>query len=261
MPSAAAALLILPRVIGHRGARASAPENTLAGIRRAHAEGASWVEFDVKLTADGHPILMHDETLDRTTDGRGPVAARTLAEVSQLDAGGRFAPGFRGERVPTLGQALDLLASLGMGFNLEIKPCPGREAETAEAALGVLARRWPTNRPVPVISSFKVLSLMAARAASPDLPLGYLTEELAPDWADGVAVLGCRTVHPNWRNLTRAQVEAVKAAGYPLLVWTVNEPARARELIAWGADSLITDCPALIAAALDRAPALKPHAK
>ena len=261
MPGAAAVLLDLPRVIGHRGARASAPENTLAGIRRAHAEGASWVEFDVKLTADGHPILMHDETLDRTTDGRGPVAARTLAEVSQLDAGGRFAPGFRGERVPTLGQALDLLASLGMGFNLEIKPCPGREAETAEAALGVLARRWPTNRPVPVISSFKVLSLMAARAASPDLPLGYLTEELAPDWADGVAVLGCRTVHPNWRNLTRAQVEAVKAAGYPLLVWTVNEPARARELIAWGADSLITDCPALIAAALDRAPALKPHAK
>jgi len=245
--------LSVPRLIGHRGAKLTAPENTLAGIRQAKKEGASWVEFDVKLTSDGHAVLIHDETLDRTTDGKGPVRQITVAELRRFDAGVRFGPAWRGERIPTLVEALALMAELDMGFNLEIKPCPGREAETARVALADVAQHWPKDRPVPVISSFKPAALVAAREAAPHLPRGFLAETLPPDWLARMTELECRTVHPCWRALTKAQVAAAKSANYPLLVWTVNEPARARELLAWGVDSLITDCPAVLSAAVGSA--------
>jgi glycerophosphoryl diester phosphodiesterase len=244
--------LSVPRIIGHRGARTTAPENTLAGIRQAKREGASWVEFDVKLTSDGQAVLIHDETVDRTTDGRGFVRQMTLAEIRKRDAGVRFGPAWRGEKIPTLVEALALMVELDMGFNLEIKPCPGRETETARIALADVLAHWPKERSVPVISSFKPAALAAAREVAPDLPRGYLAETLPPDWLARMAQLDCQTVHPCWRALTRAQIAAAKAAGYPVLVWTVNEPARARDLVAWGADSLITDCPVVLAAAFGR---------
>ncbi len=238
----------VPRLIGHRGAKASAPENTLAGIRQAHREGAVWVEFDVRLTADGHPILMHDDTLDRTTDGHGPVAAATLEDIRRLDAGTRFGAAFHGERVPMLSEALALLGELDMGFNLEIKPCPGREVETAQAAMTMLTAHWPGDRPTPIVSSFSHAALAAARAVDPErATFGYLVEALPAGWRDEAVRLGCRSVHVGWRNLTRSQARAVKAAGFLLLVWTVNEPPRARELLAWGADAVISDCPAALA--------------
>jgi glycerophosphoryl diester phosphodiesterase len=238
----------IPRIIGHRGAKASAPENTLAGIRQARREGASWVEFDVKLTQDGHAILMHDDTLERTTDGAGPVAAATLADIRRLDAGVRFGPAWQGERVPTLSEALAVMAELEMGFNLEIKPCPGRAAETARAAMAALAAHWPAERPAPIVSSFNRDALAAARAAAARGPtFGYLVDELPLAWADEVIRLGCASVHVGWRKLTRPQVAAVKDAGYALIVWTVNEPPRARELLGWGADAIISDCPAALA--------------
>lgn len=242
--------LTVPRIIGHRGAKMTSPENTLAGIRQAKKEGADWVEFDVKLTSDGQAVLMHDETLDRTTDGKGAVRQMTLAELRKVDAGVRFGPSWRGERIPTLVEALALMAELDMGFNLEVKPCPGREAETARVALAEVEMHWSKDRPVPVISSFKLASLVAAREVAPHLPRGYLAEVLPADWPARMAELECRTVHPCWRDLTRAQIATAKAAGQPVLVWTVNDPARALELISWGADALITDCPAVIAAAL-----------
>ncbi|HET6220602.1 MAG TPA: glycerophosphodiester phosphodiesterase family protein, partial [Dongiaceae bacterium] len=104
----------LPRVIGHRGAAAYAPENTLEGLREAARRGAGWVEFDAKLTGDGVVVLMHDDTLDRTTDGTGPVAETSYAEISHLDAGAWFGPAWRGARVPTLADALALLVELDL---------------------------------------------------------------------------------------------------------------------------------------------------
>ena len=138
--------LSLPPVIGHRGAAGAAPENTLASIRKARELGATWIEFDVKLTKDGHPILFHDDCLERTTDGRGAVAATTLAEIRRLDAGGWFGPAFRGEPVPTLEQALALCVELRLGINVEIKPCAGREAETAQVTVATLLDVWPRDR-------------------------------------------------------------------------------------------------------------------
>ncbi len=233
-----------PRIVGHRGAKAVTPENTLAAFRRAHADGASWVEFDAKLTRDGHVIVMHDETLERTTSGTGNVADRTLAELQALDAGSWFAPQFTGERIPTLVESMALFMELGMGFNIEVKPCPGREAETARACCDLIDRHWPRTAPVPVLSSFKRESLEAARTYAPHIPRGYLAEELGKTWRADVEALGCIAVHPGWKRLTRQQVRDIKEAGLKALVWTVNEPERARELVGWGVDSIITDDPA-----------------
>jgi glycerophosphoryl diester phosphodiesterase len=242
----------LPRIIGHRGAKTNAPENTLAGIRRAHEEGATWIEFDVKLTKDRVAVLIHDETLDRTTTGRGAVRELPLEAIRRVDAGCPkvFGETFKGERVPTLVEALELMAALSMGFNLEIKPCPGRERETAIVAVDVVRKHWPRGAPTPILSSFKLASLEAAAEAAPALPRGYLAEQLGPSWREEARRLACTTIHPGHRGLTRAQVQQAQAGRYPLLVWTVNDPARARELVAWGVDSLITDSPAAIAAAI-----------
>ncbi|MBM3521343.1 MAG: glycerophosphodiester phosphodiesterase [Alphaproteobacteria bacterium] len=242
----------LPVIIGHRGAKSNAPENTLAGLRRAHEEGAPWVEFDVKLTKDNVPVLIHDETLERTTNGRGPVRDLTLASIKLVDAGcpAQFGDRFKGERIPTLEEALTLLRELGMGFNLEIKPCPGRERETAVAAVRMVQRLWPAQAPVPIISSFKLPSLEAARATAPALPRGYLAERLEAGWVESAKRLDCATIHPGYRALTVAQVRLAKQHGFPVLTWTVNEPARAVELRGWGVDSLITDTPATIAKAI-----------
>ena len=244
--------LAIPRLIGHRGAKASAPENTLPAIEEAHRQGATWIEFDAKLTKDGVPILMHDETLNRTTSGTGDVAGHTLAQLRELDAGAWFGPKFKGTRIPTLEEAMALMAKLGMGFNIEIKPCPGREAETARISCALVEKLWPKSAPVPVVSSFKKASLEAAQASFPNLPRGYLAEELKGDWLAEAKSLGCATIHPGWMKLTRERVRTAKDNGYPVLVWTVNETARARELIDWGVDAIITDKPGDIGAVIGR---------
>ena len=125
---------VLPRVIGHRGAAACAPENTLAGLRKALELGCLWVEFDVRLTADGHLILLHDDGLARTTDGRGSAAKSLLAALRRHDAGAWFGRCFKGEPVPTLAEAVALLGELGIGANVELKAVDGREAETGAGA-------------------------------------------------------------------------------------------------------------------------------
>jgi glycerophosphoryl diester phosphodiesterase len=240
----------LPRVIGHRGAAAAAPENTLASLRKAKKLGASWVEFDVKLTRDGVPVLMHDERLDRTTSGRGEVALTTLDELQKLDAGGWFAPAFRGEPVPTLEAALALCAELGLGINVEIKPSPGRAVETARVTVEVLRARWPGGLPAPLISSFERSCLVVARELAPELPRGYLERGLPLRWQAELARYGCRTLHLNARRVGARQRAAVLAAGVPLLLYTVNEPEHARELLEAGVAAVFTDRVGEVLAAL-----------
>ena len=233
----------LPRVVGHRGAAASAPENTLAGIRRAHALGVSWVEFDVNLTRDGVAVLMHDATLERTTDGKGTVEETDWEDLRRLDAGRWFAPAFAGERVPSFAETIELLLALGLSANVEIKPSPGREAETGTAVAAELARRWPTDRALPLLSSFQEASLAAARDAVPVLPRGLLISRTPPDWRARLERLDCVSYHCNHRHLDPGTVAAVKQAGWPVLVYTVNEAERARTLYEWGVDGIVTDRP------------------
>ena len=238
----------LPKVIGHRGTAASAPENTVAGFRRAAALGAPWVEFDTQLSADGRCIVFHDENLERTTDGQGPVDRASYAAIRRLDAGAWFAPGFAGQRVPTLAEVLALLCELGLHADIEIKPCDGREIETAEAVMAETLAAWPRDRPPPLITSVRPACLEVAREAAPDWPRGLICFRFPGDWQSRLAALGCTVFVCNHVRLTRRRVEAVSGAGYPIMAFTVNSPRRAMTLLRWGVASIISDAPERILA-------------
>lgn len=234
----------VPVVIGHRGACGDAPENTLASIREAARQGAAWVEFDVKLTADGEPVLLHDSTLDRTTNGHGSAESKDLASLKALDAGAWFHPRFAGERIPTLKEAVALLGELGVGANVEIKACRGREAETGRVVAAALRDWWPASLPPPLLSSFSTASLIAARDVEPDFERALLVRRVPPDWRLRLSDLGCGSLHCSARTLNREQIEAVANAGVPLRCFTVNEPHRAELMHAWGVAGFFTNFPA-----------------
>jgi len=243
-------MIRFPRTIGHRGARGYAPENTLAGIRTAAGQGVCWVEVDVKLTRDGVPILMHDDTVDRTTDGRGAVAAMDFADLRRLDAGKPFGPQFAGEPIPTLEETLKLVLELGLGINLEIKPCPGREEETARVMLETARALWPADRPPPLISSFELPSLEVALSHMPDWPRGYLIDRRPPDWAAIADRLQATTLNVNARREDERSLARYLATGRPVLAYTVNDPAQARRLIDLGVSAVFTDYPRDVLAVL-----------
>jgi len=233
----------VPAVIGHRGACGHAPENTLASIDKAAALGVRWVEFDTKLSRDGHVILFHDDKLKRTTGAPGAVADRDLADIQALDAGGWYSDAFKGEPVPTLRQAMAVLAGLGLGANVEIKASPGREDETGRRVAGLLRDEWPAGLPVPLISSFDPLTLAAVRDAAPDIPRALLVFRIPRDWRRRMEDAGCTALHCRHLELTPGKARAVVDAGFALRCFTVNEPARAETLYGWGVQAVISDHP------------------
>lgn len=243
-----ASALGYPRLIAHRGGGSSAPENTLAAIRTGHAAGFRGVEFDAMLSADGTPFLIHDDHLERTTNGRGPVAAASDGLLQSLDAGAWHSAPFRGEPLPTLAAALALCRELGLWVNLEIKPSPGREAETG-AAVARTALASGLAAPQLVLSSFSTDALAAARDAAPGLPRAWLTAAIPADWQRRLEALEARALHCRHSGLERQQAAAVLQAGYALACYTVNQRARLEALLAWGVTALFTDRLDLLAAA------------
>ena len=248
LTSPARLAMVLPSVIGHRGAAACAPENTLAGLRKAWELRCRWVEFDVQLTMDKHLILLHDDRIDRTTDGRGSAAALPLAALRSYDAGAWYGPGFKGERIPTLADAVALLGAIGVGANVELKAVRGREAETGVAAAAMLCRLWPSHLPV-LISSFHQGALAAARARAPEIARGILFHAVPKNWRAVAESLGCAAIHADHRRLRRAIVAEIRGFGYPLLAYTVNDSERAHTLFGWGVTSVFSDVPHILAAA------------
>jgi glycerophosphoryl diester phosphodiesterase len=233
-----------PRIIAHRCGGALAPENTLAGLRRAARLGCRGVEFDVMLSRDGVPLLIHDETLERTTNGCGAVADHDYAQLGLLDAGQRHHPVFAGERLPMLAQALALCAELGLWANIEIKPSTGREAETGAVVATELAARWHGEG---VVSSFSPLALAAARAVAPQLGYALLVEAVPADWRTQLETLGCTALHCS-ATADAAALAEVAAAGVPLACYTVDEPKLADRLYACGVVAVFTDRPDLMPA-------------
>lgn len=243
-------LLKLPRVVGHRGAATYAPENTLASLREARRRGATWVEFDVKLSGDGVAMLMHDDSLKRTGGLDRLAAATPWAEIQSLDAGVWKARDFAGERVPSFVEAIACLGEEGLGANVEIKPCRGREAETARVTVEVLRKHWPASLPTPLLSSFQDAALAAALEAAPEYPRAILIDELKADWRARAEAVGAVGVNTNGKKLAPTMAGEIKAAGYLLSVYTINDPDKARALLAMGVDCVITDSPDVILAAL-----------
>jgi glycerophosphoryl diester phosphodiesterase len=238
----------LPRVIGHRGAAAHAPENTLAGLRAAARLGVGMVEFDARLTRDGVPVLMHDATVDRTTDGTGAVAGMSCADLARLDAGGRFAASFAGEPVPTLADALALCAELGLAVNLELKL--DGEGEAAKQAGACIARAaleaWPGDHPAPLVSSFSRAALSGAADAVPGWPRACLLWGAPAGWRAWADDVGAATLNVLHRDEPAGSHAAFLSAGLPVLAYTVNDPAEAIALFARGFAAVISDAPDLI---------------
>ncbi len=237
-----------PRLVAHRGAGTLAPENTLTSMRVGHAHGYRMVEFDVKLAADNVAFLLHDATLERTTSGRGRAAAFPWRELSRLDAGGWHSAKYAGEPLPTLAGIARWARAHGVACNVEITPTPGRERETGAAVALDVAALWRDSEVPPLLSSFSEEALAAAREAVPALPRALLVSQLPPDWLDRLRRLGCVALDACHESLSAAVVRTAHEAGFRVLSFTPNDPARVAELASWGVDTIITDAVDRIAA-------------
>jgi len=246
---------LLPPVIGHRGAAARAPENTLAGLRRAKELGCRWVEFDVRLTADGALVLCHDSRLERTATGRGRVSAQDLAAIRRCDAGSWFAPEFVGERVPTLDEALLLAAELDLGANIELKADRGQQHRVGAAVAATLEQLQGRLPPV-LVSSFQPMGLYEVHKLAPRVPLGILFRVVPRNWSDIASRFECGVIGADHRRLRPRRIAEIRAAGYQLAAYTVNDPQRARALFGWGVTSVFSDVPDIISAVSTEAPAV-----
>lgn len=252
----------LPAVIGHRGAKAVAPENTLASIRAAKALGCTWVEVDVMLTKDKVPVIHHDNTLERCTDGKGNVWDYTDAELAQLDAGSHFSPDSAGERIPRLAQLVECCRELKLGLNLEVKhvtedesaaPSAHEQAMEEELAnvvcdtiekMGVLPSEL-------VFSSFSRCAIVVLRKRLPHFSCAFLVDGIPGDWEEFMQEHECFSLNFSWKNKANspALIESCTRK-VPCYSYTVNEGAVASRLMSLGVKGVFSDCPDLIVDAI-----------
>lgn len=230
-----------PRWVAHRGAGKLAPENTMAAFRLGAEHGYRMFECDVKLSADKVPFLLHDATLERTTNGRGRGADRAWGELAQLDAGGWHSRAYAGEPIPTFENLARWCLANRYFLNIEIKPTPGQEAETGEVVAREAARLWAGQDVPPLLTSFRPESLQAARAVQPALPRGLLLDTLWQGWFDIARQLECVAIVCNHALWDAATVQQVQGAGMRCLSYTVNDDWAAQRLLQLGTDAVITD--------------------
>ena len=228
-------MIAYPRIVAHRCGGTLAPENSLAGLEAAARLGCLGVEFDVMLTADRVPILMHDETLGRTTRCAGRVAERTLAEIRGCDPA-----------VPTLAETIEACHRLGLWANIELKPAAGHEEETGAVVGAWLAVHWNGKG---VVSSFSENSALAGRRHLPGAAFALLCEALPDDWRAQAARLNATAIHLAAEAVDDAAARQLNAAHFTWACWTVNDLAAAERLFALGCRAIFTDRPDILQAA------------
>lgn len=229
-------------VIAHRGASALAPENTLSAFRRAAEIGAKWVEFDVMLAACGEVVVIHDETLDRTTNGTGLVCDYPYKYLKTLDAGSWFNTAFRDEKIPTLKEVFGVLTECHLFPNIEIKPSLGNEEQTVKNVIAVTKQYWNANLPV-LFSSFSHEVRRILRKWLPSGLLACLMHEWQEDWKKTSDELQCVAIDVNHTILIPERIHDIKSTGRLLLSYTIDDPIRAHELFSWGVDAIFSNCP------------------
>ncbi len=233
-----------PTVLAHRGGGSLAPENTVAALRCGLAHGFHAVEFDVMLSGDKIPLVLHDPRLGRTIVGAGDVSGLPARQLMQMDAGAWFAPAFAGEPVPSYEQVFHFCRDNRIWMNVEIKPAPGFEAITGSTVAALTRQLLGATELAtlpPLLSSFSIEALKAAKMAAPELARAWLVDAIPDNWQARLAELDAVALHTNQKNLTRQQAAEVKQAGYGLFCYTVNDPVRARDLLSWGVDAFCTD--------------------
>jgi glycerophosphoryl diester phosphodiesterase len=234
--------------IAHRGASGYAPENTLAAFRRAVAQGATFIETDLHLTRDAHFIALHDETVDRTTNGQGHVHQMALSEIRRLDAGSWFASEFMSERIPTLDEILDFSKKNDVVFYLELKP---NGFWGGEHAL-ISALRNTSEIARSVIISFDPTILSSLRKIEPTLMTGLLYDGTADNPFEKALEIGARQLVVRGDLVTPNVIQQARKQDLQVVCWTVNSPAHMRLLVAAGVDGIMTDYPDRLAAVLKK---------
>ena len=230
-----------PRWIAHRGAGKLAPENTLAAFKLAASHGYRMFECDVKLSSDGVPFLLHDDTLERSTNGTGTAGLKTWQELQKLNAGSWHSAKYANEPIPSLDTIAAYCIANGFDLNIEIKPATGADQLTGEGVAAHAARLWKNQARKPLLTSFKPDALQAAMNAAPDLPRGLLLHELWTGWLETGLMLGCRAIICNHKLWDASSIMQAKSAGFKTLSYTVNDAKQVERLLALGTDGLITD--------------------
>jgi glycerophosphoryl diester phosphodiesterase len=239
-----------PVIFAHRGASAFAPENTLASFRLAVEQGAPAVELDVKLTADGQVVVLHDHLMDRTTDGHGPLIKMTLEQVKKLDAGAKFSEKYRGEPIPTLQEVFEAVGKQVL-INVELTNYTTPTDDLVSRVVEVVHRCKMEDQ--IIFSSFNPLNLIQAQKLLPEVPAGLLATEgksgaLARSFVGNL--IPHQALHPYLDDVTQKLVDQVHARGRRVHVWTVNPEAEMRRLFGYGVDGIFTDNPPLALAVL-----------
>ncbi|MEI7554094.1 glycerophosphodiester phosphodiesterase family protein [Candidatus Chlorohelix sp.] len=250
--------LFKSKVCGHRGACGYAPENTFAAFHKALEQGAEWVEFDVQLSAEGVPIILHDDTLARTSDKGGARRPTELAlsELKELDAGEWFGSEFAGERIPTLDELLEEFGQK-LELNIEIKSKPNFEADNGieKMVADAIVQHNLVNR--VIVSSFDPTRLARLHAYNPTIPLGALytskAEEYPPtfDFFQLAEITGAIALHPHYKVIDEAYMGRARSLGLKVNTWTVNDPEDMTRLAKLGVDIIITNYPDKLVAALE----------
>ncbi len=226
--------LILPHVIAHRGAPHYAPENTILSLRKAQKLGATWVEFDVMLTQDGVPVVIHDETVDRTTNGYGFVSQYHYAELSRLDAGG-------GQSIPTLEEWLTVAAELGMGINIELKEKTIGAQAIAAKTHALLQKKWTKSLPKPLISSSNMACLTAYRQLDHKAQIALISGFMPVLWRAKLASVKACALVIDHQHVSAKKVQELHEVGYKVLAYTVNNQKLFEKMLIDGVDSVFTD--------------------
>ena len=234
-----------PRWVAHRGAGKLAPENTMSAFRLGAQHGYRFFECDAKLSKDGVLFLMHDATLERTTNGHGMGSQLSMGEIAQLDAGSWHSRAFAGENLPTLEALARWCLANQLHLNVEIKPTPGQELETGRACGELMNRIWPLDVVQPLFTSFKTESLKGAREVAPHIPRGLLVDKFADGTGDAdlqiAKDLDCAVLVLNHALWNPALVAKVHGEGLRCSSYTVDDEWAAQRLIDLGTDGIITD--------------------
>lgn len=235
--------LSAPFIIAHRGASYDCPENTLISLETAFQQGVSWVEFDVMLTQDYHPILMHDITLDRTTNFKGEVHSFTWHELQKADAGSWFSDRFQNIHIPSFIDVIEFLKAKQLKAVIEIKPCIGYELKTAEVIYQSLCKHWPMFREHTILSSFNHETLSFLRDRDAEIDIGVSIEYLTDRALHFAEQVNASSIHIDYEHLDLSQCQRMIERNFHILAYTVNKPDLAKQLFSWGVSAIFSDIP------------------
>lgn len=240
-------LLMDLRIIAHRGASGYAPENTMFAIQKAVALGASWIEVDVAFTADNEVVVFHDDVLDRTSSGKGRLREATYQHLLSLDAGSWFAQEFKDEKILTLKQLLEFLRDHpSVSMNIELKTDIIDAKQLAEEVFKLFQQIELSQQQTVLFTSSSFEALQTLYLLNAQLRLGIVSDDITQAVLDQAAAIQCVSLSVDYKNLDRQKVDKIKAFGYQVLAYTVNQRDIAKQLIEYGVDGIFTDYPDLL---------------